>query len=128
MPPPFFGDLAKEAGGPERAQSRRFAFWSDLKYAAAALDPLHLDHPARWLRRGRPRDVALAHRRGAASPRAGCSTLCAMAALELAICAFADAHIELVRHLYVFHAMIDLVLVATVVWTVQTLATRRRRA
>ena len=123
MRPPFFGDLAKDAGQPERAQSRRFAVWSDLKFrlrpwtlgiwmallagsSAAAL--------ASW-RRASPRGRLA---------RVGLLALCAMASLELAVCAFADAHIELVRHLYVFHAMIDLVFVAAVVWTVQTVAAR----
>ena len=126
MRPPFFGDLAKEAGRPERAQSRRFALWSDFKFlvrpwtiwiwpglllacAAASL--------ATW-RRASPRGRLA---------RAGLLTLCGMAVLEFAICAFADAHFELVRHLYVFHAMIDLVLIAGIVWAVQVAAPRHRR-
>ncbi len=124
MRPPFFGDLAKDAGRPERAQSRRFAVWSDLKFR---LRPWTL---AIWtaLVAGSSAAALATWRR--ASPRGrlariGLLALCAMASLELAVCAFADAHIELVRHLYVFHAMIDLVFVAAVVWTVQTVAARR---
>ncbi len=124
--PPFFGDLPRDTGAPERAQSRRFALWSDLKYRAR---PWTL-----WIWAALlvgPAAAAVATWRKA-SPRgrmarAGLLVLSAMAALELAICAFADAHVELVRHLYVFHAMIDLIFVATVVWTVQSLAARRAR-
>ena len=123
--PPFFGDLPRETGAPERAQSRRFALWSDLKFRAR---PWTL-----WIWAALlvgPAAAAVATWRKA-SPRgrmarAGLVVLCAMAALELAVCAFADAHIELVRHLYVFHAMIDLLLIAAVVWIVQSLAARRR--
>ncbi len=123
--PPFFGDLPKDTGAPERAQSRRFALWSDLKFRArpwtlwiwaALLVGPAVVVAATW-RRASPRGRMA---------RAGLLLLCAMAALELAVCAFADAHIELVRHLYVFHAMIDLLLIASVVWLVQSFAKRRR--
>lgn len=119
MRPPFFGDLAKEAGRPERAQSRRFALWSDLKFR---LRPWTLAIWTALLAGGAV--AALATWRRAAPrgrlARVGLLTLCAMASLELAVCAFADAHIELVRHLYVFHAMIDLVFVAAVAWGVES--------
>ena len=123
MRPPFFGDLAKDAGQPERAQSRRFALWSDLKFR---LRPWNLEIWTVLLAGGAAAALASLRR---ASPRGrlariGLLALCAMASLELAVCAFADAHIELVRHLYVFHAMIDLLFVAAVVWTVHTVAAR----
>ncbi len=121
---PSFGDLPKETGAPERAQSRRFALWSDLKLR---LQPVTL---AIWstLLIGLAAAAAATVRR--ASPqdrmaRLGLLVLCAMAVVELAVCAFADSHAELVRHLYVFHAMIDLLLIAAVVWTVQSFGSRR---
>ena len=125
MRPPFFGDLAREAGEPERAQSRRFALWSDLKLTArpwtlaiwAALLFGMAFAALATLRRASPRGRLA---------RAGLLALVAMAALELAVCAFADAHIELVRHLYVFHALIDLLLIAAAVWTVQAVSDARR--
>jgi hypothetical protein len=125
MRPPFFGDLSKQAGRPERAQTRRFALWSDLKFAAR---PATL---AIWMALLLGNAVAALATWRRASPRgrlarAGVLALVAMAALELAVCAFADAHIELVRHLYTFHAMIDLLFIAAAVWTVQTFARRRQ--
>ncbi len=125
MRPPFFGDLPRDTGASERAQSRRFALWSDLKFQArpwtlwiwAALLVGPAAAAAATWRKASPRGRMA---------RAGLLVLCAMAALELAVCAFADAHVELVRHLYVFHAMIDLLLIAAVVWLVQSLAARRR--
>jgi hypothetical protein len=125
MRPPFFGDLAKEAGGPERAQSRRFAAWSDLKLAARPwtlaiwtmlLLGVTIAALVTW-RRAPPRGRLA---------RAGLLSLVAMAGLELAVCAFADAHIELVRHLYVFHALIDLLLIGSIVWVVQAITQARR--
>lgn len=121
--PPNFGDLAKEAGAPPHAKSRRFAAWSDLQFRArpgtkflwTALLAGTLSVALTTWRRA-PRRGRLA--------REGLILLCAMAALELLVCAFADAHIELVRHLYVFHALVDLVLIADAAWLVQILGAR----
>ena len=123
MRPPFFGDIAREEGRPERAQSRRFALWSGLRFAVR---PWTL---AIWGTLLLGTTVAALATFSRASPRGrlartGLLALVAMASLELAVCAFADAHIELVRHLYVFHALIDLILIADVVWVVQNLANR----
>jgi MYXO-CTERM domain-containing protein len=124
MRPPFFGDLAKDAGAPPRAQSRRFALWSDLKLG---LHPWTL--PALGTAAGVAVLAALATWRRATTrgrlARAGVVVLAVMAAIEFLVCAFADAHIELVRHLYVFHAMIDLLLIAALVWAVQAVMDAR---
>ena len=53
-----------------------------------------------------------------------------IAGLEFGVCAFADALDDLGRHLFVFHALVDLVLVADIVWLTQAIAAKRveRRA
>jgi hypothetical protein len=127
MRQPSFGDLPKETGAPERAQSRRFALWSGLKLL---LQPTTL---AIWSALLIGSVVAAAATLRQASPRGrmarvGLLVLCVMAVLEFAVCAFADSHVELVRHLYVFHAMIDLILVADATWVAQLVSERAARA
>jgi hypothetical protein len=48
-----------------------------------------------------------------------------MAAGEFLICTFADMLDDLARHLFSFHAMIDLILVADAVWITEAIARRR---
>ncbi len=124
MRPPFFGNFQKESGAPPRSMTRRFALWSHLKLVVR---PWTLGLWTALL--GGTAAAALATRRRSSGrgrlAREGLVVLCAMAALELAVCAFADAHLELVRHLYVFHALVDLVFVASAVWLVQAFSARR---
>ncbi len=127
MRPPFFGNYPKAAGRPPRAAAEQFALWSDLKFLArpamlgvwtALLAGTAAAALATW-RRSSPRGRLA---------REGLVLLSLTAALELAVCAFADAHIELVRHLYVFDALVDLVFVACAVWLVETLSARTTAA
>jgi hypothetical protein len=60
--------------------------------------------------------------------REGLVLLVAMAGLAFAICVLANAHGDLARHLYVFHALTDLLFVADVAWIVAALAVRRAPA
>jgi hypothetical protein len=124
MRPPRFGNFAKEEGGPPRELSRRFALWSDLRLAlrpvAAAWPPILLIGTlAACLRR--------LHRSAGAArlAREGLAALCVIATVEFLVCAFADAHIELIRHLYLYFAAADLVLVADAIWLAQLVASRR---
>ena len=52
----------------------------------------------------------------------GILLLILMAALAFCVCVLSNAHADLARHFYVFHALVDLTLVADVVWGVAALA------
>jgi hypothetical protein len=122
--PKYLGNFEKSTGVPPRTKATRFAVWSDLrarleKYAAAILLALfgsNLLAAAAGYRLATPRG------RLALAMLVACLVT---AALEFGVCAFADALDDLGRHLFVFHALVDLVLVADIAWLTQVIVTRR---
>jgi hypothetical protein len=48
-----------------------------------------------------------------------------MATAAFLVCVLANAHGDLARHFYVFHALCDLTLAADLVWVTQALVSRR---
>ncbi len=70
--------------------------------------------------------VALATRRRATAQgrraREGIVLLVAMATAAFLVCVLANAHGDLPRHFYVFHALCDLLVAADATWLVETLA------
>jgi hypothetical protein len=131
--PKYLGNFEKATGVPPRTRSTRFALWSDLRAKGEA-------HALGWLLAffgGNLLAVALAWRK--APPRGRMFLFAVLVALvtaglEFGVCAFADALDDLGRHLFVFHALCDLVLIADAAWLAQTLSERaetsrmRRRA
>jgi hypothetical protein len=124
--PKYLGNFAKSTGVAPRTKATRFALWSDLR---AKLEPHALAALAAVLG-GNLLAAGIAWRR--ASPR-GRLFLTALAAclvtagLEFGVCAFADALDDLGRHLFVFHALFDLILVADVAWVIEACARGRAR-
>lgn len=121
--PPELGNFAKESGRPARAQS--FGPWSSARAAlgGAALLVLLL---------GGTLGAAIAtYRRASARGRLARQSMVALVLMTVAAFAAAvagDTHMELVRHLYTFQALSDLVLVAAVAWVVRAVAVRRAEA
>ncbi|MFY9551441.1 MAG: hypothetical protein WAU32_09850, partial [Thermoanaerobaculia bacterium] len=101
--------------------------WSDARAGLPG-------HPLAWLVPFFAVNVVVAaatHRK--ASPRGklareGILLLVAMATAAFLVCVLANAHGDLPRHFYVFHALCDLTLAADAVWLTQTLASRRIRS
>jgi hypothetical protein len=123
--PKYLGNFEKSAGVPPRTRATRFALWSDLRAKGEA-------QAAAWLAvffGGNLLAVGLAFRRASARKRLFLLTLAAaltVAALEFGVCAFADALDDLGRHLFLFHAVSDLVLIVDLAWLVQALSERAR--
>jgi len=123
--PKYLGNFEKVTGAAPRAKSTRFALWSDLRarlqaHAGVALIAFF---GANLL------VVALAYKRSAPRVRlflAGIVVCLVTAGLEFGVCAFADALDDLGRHLFVFDALCDLVLIADVVWLVQAVSSLPR--
>jgi hypothetical protein len=121
------GNYDRDAGFPPNAMTRHFAIWSDLRlrfapYAAAWLTLFFVANAAACLagyRSASPRGRLV---------RVGIGVLLVMAGLEYVVCALADYLGDLGRHLYVFQALCDLVLIADAAWLVQRIATRPRRS
>ncbi len=119
LQPDDLGDFAKESGAPPRTKAR--GAWSTLR--------LRLFGPT-WLLLffgGTLAACAAGYRR--ATPRErrfreGLALMVAMAAGAFLVVALGDG-VETRRHLYVFHALCDVVLVADAAWLVQVVATRR---
>jgi hypothetical protein len=129
--PKYLGNFEKSTGVPPRTKATGYAIWSDLRarFETRAAPVLLVFFGGNLLA------VALAYRR--ASPRgrlalAALVTCLVIAGLEFGVCAFADALDDLGRHLFVFHAIVDLVLVADIAWLTQAVAAgllaRRERA
>ncbi len=123
--PKYLGNFEKATGVPPRTRSKRFALWSDLRAKGEA-------QALGWLLAffgGNLLAVALAWPK---APPRGRMFLFALlvalltAGLEFGVCAFADALDDLGRHLFVFHALCDLVLIADVAWLAQALSERAR--
>jgi hypothetical protein len=120
------GNYTKSSGFPPHTMTPHFALWSDarLVLGSHAVPPLLLFFTANatlclfgW-RRTPPRERLALTALGA---------VLVMAALEYLVCALADHLGDLPRHLYVFQALCDLVLIADLTWLAQTIASRRAR-
>jgi len=113
-----------EAPAPPRSMDRRFGRWSDLR---KRLDR----HGLLWMTLLLGGNLAFAaatwRRAGAAGRllRETAAVLCVMALLEFGVAVFADWLGDTARHLYVFHAMCDLLIALDVAWAVDAVARRR---
>ncbi len=122
LQPDDLGDFAKESGAPRLTKAR--GAWSDLR--------LRLFGPT-WpllFFGGTLAACAAGYRR--ATPRGrlfreGLALMVAMAAGAFLVVVLGDG-VETRRHLYVFHALCDLILVADVAWLAQSIVTRQAGA
>jgi hypothetical protein len=121
--PLVLANYTQESGKPSRTMTTRFAWWSDLKLrfarGAAVWLALLLGGNAALCVSGYRRS---AHRGRQA--RQGIAALVVMAVLEYGVAALADIPGDLARHLYVFHAMCDVMIVVDAAW-IASLASRR---
>ena len=122
--PKYLGNFEKATGVAPRTKATRFALWSDVRaklerHAAVTLVVFFV---------GNLLAAALSWRGTTMRGRLFLVALVAcllIAGVEFGVNAFADALDDLGRHLFVFDALCDLVLVADVAWLIQWLATRR---
>ena len=129
--PPYLGNFEKSTGLPPKTKSGRLAVWSDARAKLGR-------HALLWLVvffAGNLLVVGLSFR--SASPRgrlflSAIAVCLLMAVAEFLACSLADALDDLGRHLYVFDALCDLVLVADCAGLARVLSRRlsaaRRRA
>ena len=118
--PPELGQFAKESGAPPLARAR--GTWSDLRVRLSGWPFLVLFLGGNFVA------AAAGYRRAAGRGRlfrVALVVLVAMAAGAFTASALGDWHVDLERHLYTFHAVCDLILVADVAWIIQALASRR---
>ena len=117
--PGALGNFEKTAPGysPNR-RSGRFAFWSGAREKLMPVAPVWLAlliggnlaaAAAGWRRAGRDGRRA----------REAIALLALMAVVEFLVCALADSLESVHRHLFAFHAMCDLLLIADTVWLAQ---------
>ncbi len=117
--PGALGNFEKTAPGysPNR-RSGRFAFWSSAREKLMPVAPVWLAlliggnlaaAAAGWRRAGRDGRRA----------REAIALLALMALVEFLVCALADSLESVHRHLFAFHAMCDLLLIADAVWLAQ---------
>ena len=121
--PGNLGNFEQASGLPAGAQSRRFDAWSKARLTLGAprcSGSSPCSSSISWLRPGRAR-------RSERLLRDGLLALCAMAALEFGVCAMADFLDDASRHLYVFQAMWDVLVIIDVAWLARILSGRRRR-
>ena len=98
-----------------------FAWWSDLRLGLRGVADAWL----LCLLGGTVAACALGYRRAPRRGRLfreGLCLLVLLAVVEYLVCALADHLDDLPRHLYVFQALCDLILVADAAWIVQSLA------
>ncbi len=120
LQPPYLGNFARESGAPPLA--RAHGAWSAFRIRFSGLV---------WptiLFAGTLAACALTYSRArppAKRSREALAVLVAMAAGAFLVSAIGDAELETARHLYAFHAMCDLILVADAAWITQALASRR---
>lgn len=106
--------------------SRRFAAWSDLRLAAAPA-------AAPWLALLLGGNLVAAAAGWKASSHRGrlvreaIAFFVVIAVVEFLVCALADGLADIGRHLFVFQAICDLLLVADAVWIAQLLAAAGKR-
>ncbi|HKD18555.1 MAG TPA: hypothetical protein VKG23_11875, partial [Thermoanaerobaculia bacterium] len=124
---PRFGNFEHRAGFPAGAQTSSFALWSRARRSLPG-------HPLIWIGLlwvGNLAATASTYRRSRLEgrlAREGIVLLVLMAAVAFGVCVLSNAHGDLARHFYVFHALTDLLFVADVVWIVAALAVRRAPA
>lgn len=122
---PRFGNFERSAGFPPGAQTRSFAWWSDLRLALPG-------HPLAWIGMlfcANVIAVGASYRRASSTGRLGREgilLLVAMAVAAFTVCVLSNAHGDLARHFYVFHALCDLIGVADAVWVSSALSRRSR--
>ena len=110
--PGNLGNFEQASGLPAGAQSRRFDAWSKARLTLGSAALL-------WIVALLVINLVAAARAGARSERLlrdGLLALCAMAALEFGVCAMADFLDDASRHLYVFQAMWDVLVIIDVAW------------
>jgi hypothetical protein len=117
--PEDLGNYSRESGARPQEQARRFSAWSAWRarltgafWPAALLAANLVFAIATWRRSSLRGRLA----------REGLVLLLAMAAGAFVICALGDSGAEMVRHLFIFHALCDLVLIADAVWLADGLA------
>lgn len=120
---PRFGNLEHRPGGAPGEKSGAFSLWSGLRLRLPG-------HPLLWLVPFLAGNLVLAlATRRRASPegrlaRDGVVLLVAMASVAFLVCVLSNAHGDLPRHFYVFHALVDLLFAADLTWAAQRLGTR----
>jgi hypothetical protein len=120
---PKFGNLEHRPGVEPGSKARSFALWSDFRLRLPG-------HPLFWIGPFFALNVAVAaasHRRATAAgklAREGVILLVFMATAAFLVCVLANAHGDLPRHFYVFHALCDLTLAADAMWATQAFASR----
>lgn len=122
--PSELGNFARSEGGPPGRQTSAFSAWSRWRSRLNGLTA-----PAILLL-GNVAAVVATYRRATRTGRLfreGLLLLVLMAVVEFGVCSFADALWEMPRHLYAFHAMCDLILIADAAWACETLARRLSR-
>lgn len=123
--PGNLGNFDQASGRPSLAMSHRVAAWS------AARSRLGPHGGILWIALLVAGNVVAAARFGLGMPgrRLFCDALlalCAMAMLEFLVCSFADYLGDVSRHLYVFQAMWDLLLIIDGVWLVWAVGSRAK--
>jgi hypothetical protein len=121
------GNFPEDSGHPARSQSDRFGAWSAARGRLGAGSAVWL-----VLLVGGSFAAASAGWRGATPRgrlfRTAIAILAAMAAVEFLVAVLADILGDLARHLFVFHAMADLLIVVDLVWIAHLAVTRRGAA
>jgi hypothetical protein len=123
--PLFLANYSRESGRPARTQTPEFAWWSNFRRrfepGAHVLFPLfffgNLVAALGGYRRASERGRLF---------RQAVAVLVLMATLEFFVALLADIPGDIARHLYVFHAMCDLLVIADVAWILEILARRAR--
>jgi len=123
--PAGYGNFEKKEGLPPAKTTGAFAAWSSLRQ--------HLDdHSLVWLGLlfvGNVGAVAATYGRASGKSRffrEGILLLVLMGAADFTLCVLANAHTDLVRTLYTFEALCDLLLVADAAWILEALRRRTR--
>ena len=120
------GNYTKDSGHPGNAMTTHFAMWSDARLRLGRIGV-----PALLLFFGVNAALVFfgGRLRRAPMPRLARVTLgivLVMAAVEYLVCALADYLGDFSRHLYVFQALFDLILIADLGWSIQILTIRLR--
>jgi hypothetical protein len=127
--PSYLGNYDRAAGFPPKTKTTHFALWSDARARLGARAVL-------WLAVFFGANVialSAAWRRASSRGRLYLSALAfllLMSGTEFLVCALADCLDDVGRHLYVFDALCDLIVIADCGWLAQAIASRllRRRA
>jgi len=114
------GHYDKESGLPPFSQGMRFRLWSDFRQRALPGSPWTL--LIIWGGSLVASTLLYFRRQASAKERLGLmafGTLNVMAVVAFLTCTLGDSLYDLVRHLFAFHAMIDLSLLIGIVWLVE---------